>query len=105
MRIKFIMGNFAKFSWEEPTLYVINEISYFIDPNFYTETFFRCHIAGCNKVLRTKPSLTAHLSAHIDNEQVYECDICGKSYTRFIKLARHMTRHANPIRCNICSKP
>lgn len=68
---------------------------------------YYCQI--CEKPCLTKGRLIAHKKTHF---QDYECDYCGKKFTKFEFLQNHVVQHAygrqkrdqNKIVCPLCSK-
>lgn len=67
----------------------------------------------CEKVWQTKERLIAHLSTHLMD---YECDLCGKKFTKYKFMENHIIQHVKPkkrkdrnditgkIQCDKCTK-
>lgn len=69
------------------------------------KTFYICEY--CGKSFKRFKSLTGHVSLHAnDQDRLYKCDICKRSYSTPAGLKYHMTGHsgATPYNCNYCPK-
>ncbi|XP_055317607.1 transcription factor grauzone-like [Sitodiplosis mosellana] len=68
----------------------------------------RGYIKCCNTKLRARYTVRDHIKSHLEPE-VFKCDICVKSFTTQMKLAKHKHRHyltkSRSFVCDYCKKP
>ena len=58
----------------------------------------------CGKMFTSTLNLERHKLTHAEGRDKFVCNKCERSFLSEVGLAKHMTKHIDPVQCGTCDK-